>query len=142
MEKGEHHLTHPAFNFMRKEPKTAKAAKERILVSDQSESVILENEIGFITKENFRLAVYVTAFISILVAILGSVWIVMRIIWKQGKEEFIENPVRRSDAPGRIRESYAQQEERQERYRDAKYRSNINLSSLMSGGSMQGNGMY
>jgi len=143
VDQSEHHLTHPVFNFMRKEkPQPMRVLKERILAPAESESVILDEETAFLTKDNLRLTVYVAAFISVVIAILGSVWIVLRVIWKQGKEEFIENPVRVSNAPGRIQESYAQREERQERYRDAKYKANIDLYNLINGNSMYRNGVY
>jgi flagellar biogenesis protein FliO len=85
--------------------------KERILAEEDGEWMTLETETEFLTKDNLRFTVRVAALISILVAILGSVWLVMRVIWKQGKEEFIENPVKVGNTPGRLSESYAQQEE-------------------------------
>jgi hypothetical protein len=124
IETSDHHLEHPMFNFMRKQqvffsnilnrPQEAPmmlARKERILAEEDGEWMTLETETEFLTKDNLRFTVRVAALISILVAILGSVWLVMRVIWKQGKEEFIENPVKVGNTPGRLSESFVQQEE-------------------------------
>jgi hypothetical protein len=85
--------------------------KERILAEEDGEWMTLETETEFLTKDNLKFTVRVAALISILVAILGSFWLVMRVIWIQGKEDFIENPVKVGNTPGRLSESYVQQEE-------------------------------
>lgn len=143
-ESSDHHLEHPAFNFMRQQkPAPAMLArKERILAEEDGDWVTLDTETEFLTKDNLRFTVRVAALISILVAILGSVWIVLRVIWKQGKEEFIENPVKVGNTPGRVGESYAQREERQERYRDAKYRANIRLYDQINSNPMSISHVY